>query len=127
MLNAHRVLRDVQPERRQLALNQIIRQADITWHGITLDRPDWGPFSHSLAFTAKVAMHRVSFLVILNAYWEPLHFELPRAPWRRWIDTVLDSPDDIVEWEHAPQVPGDMYLAEPRSVVVLFHLIEPGA
>jgi isoamylase len=63
----------------------------------------------------------------LNAYWEPLQFELPRASWRRWIDTFLDCPDDIVEWERAAPVPDYTYLAEPRSVVVLFHLIEPGA
>jgi glycogen operon protein len=43
--------------------------------------------------------------VILNAYWQPLKFELPlpgsrgAGPWRRWIDTALDSPHDIVEWK----------------------------
>jgi hypothetical protein len=41
--------------------------------------------------------------MILNAYWEPLEFELPQTgkhgagPWRRWIDTALDSPYDIVD------------------------------
>jgi isoamylase len=127
LLTARRVLRDVEPERQRVTLNQMIRQAHLTWHGVELDRPDWSPSSHSLAFTAKATMDRVSFHVILNAYWEPLQFELPHAAWRRWIDTVLDSPDDIVEWEHASPVPGYTYLAEPRSVVVLFHLIEPGA
>lgn len=63
--------------------------------------------------------------MILNAYWEPLEFELPpvglsRNPWRRWIDTSLDSPDDIVEWPASPEVPGFNYPAEARSVVVLF-------
>jgi len=68
---------------------------------------------------------------ILNAYWEPLDFELPspatsaRDPWRRWIDTFLDSPDDIVEWEQAPPVSTETYRAEPRSVVVLFAGPEP--
>jgi glycogen operon protein len=64
--------------------------------------------------------------VILNAYWEPLDFELPQAgdrsqdSWRLWIDTSLDSPHDIVEWEWALPVPGRTYRAGPRSVVVLF-------
>ena len=64
--------------------------------------------------------------LILNAYWEPLDFELPpisggvRAPWRRWIDTVLDSPDDIVEWEQASVVAANTYRVAPRSLVVLF-------
>jgi hypothetical protein len=66
------------------------------------------------------------FHFILNAYWEPLEFELPRVgnddenSWRRWIDTTFDSPNDIVEWETAPTVPGRTYRAGPRSVVVLF-------
>jgi len=125
MLNAHRVLRGVEPERQQLALNQIIRRADITWHGVQLYRPDWRSSSHSLAFTAKLMTPRMGFHVIINAYWEPLDFELPsdadgiHAPWRRWIDTFLDSPDDIVDWDAAPVVSGHRYHVEPRSVVLL--------
>jgi len=125
MLNARRVLRDAEQERYRVALTQVIRQADITWHGVKLDQPDWGASSHSLAFTAKVPTDRVCVHVILNAYWEPLEFELPRAPWRRWIDTFLDSPHDIVDWHHAPAVAGHRYRAEPRSVVVLFTGLEP--
>jgi len=74
------------------------------------------PSSHSIAFTAKATMHRVSFHVM----------DLPtvsvggRVPWRRWIDTFLDSPHDIVDWKEAPPVPGHSYRAAPRSVVVLF-------
>ena len=60
----------------------------------------------------------------MNAYWEPLDFELPhyRAanPWRRWIDTALDSPDDIVEWAKAEPLHGYNYRAESRSVVMLY-------
>jgi glycogen operon protein len=126
LLTARRVLRDVEPERHRVALNDLIRHADISWHGVELDRPDWRRTSHSIAFTAKLPMDRVSFHVLLNAYWEPLEFEPPsisdgaRMPWRRWIDTFLASPDDIVDWEGAPVVSGRTYRAEPHSVVVLF-------
>jgi isoamylase len=126
LLNACRVLRDVEYERQRVVLNEVLRQADITWHGVELDRPDWSPSSHSIAFTAKATKDRVSFHAIVNAYWEPLEFALPpisdgdRHSWRRWIDTFLDSPHDIVEWEGAPVVPGHSYRAGPRSVVVLF-------
>ena len=64
--------------------------------------------------------------MILNAYREPLHFELPPLrngsdnPWRRWIDTALDSPLDIAPWQTAPSIPGYTYRAEAHSVVVLF-------
>jgi glycogen operon protein len=61
--------------------------------------------------------------LILNAYWELLEFELPvhhGGPWQRWIDTGLDSPMDIVPWQHTVPVSGASYRAQPRSVVVLF-------
>jgi isoamylase len=62
----------------------------------------------------------------IEAHWEPLDFELPQAdkdeasPWRRWIDTARETPDDIVPWEEAPEFPELIYRAEARSVVVLF-------
>jgi isoamylase len=126
VLNARRVLRDVEHQRHRVVLNDLIQQANITWHGVELGRPDWRPTSHSIAFTARLPIERMSFHVLINAYWEPLDYELPpisegvRAPWRRWIDTFLDSPDDIVEWEHASVVAGRTYRAAPRSMVVLF-------
>jgi isoamylase len=131
LLNARRVLRDVEYERQRVALNQLLRQADIAWHGVKLGQPDWSNSSHSVAFALRSMMERTLYHVILNAYWEPLEFELPsaadggRSSWRRWVDTFLDSPHDIVERAQAPLVPGHTYRAEPRSVVVLFAGLEP--
>jgi len=130
LLNARRTLRDMEHEERRLALNQLIKDAHITWHGVKLHEPDWRSSSHSLSFTLRSQEEGVHFHVILNGYWEPLTFELPPAdgaehPWRRWIDTFLDSPQDIVDWEEAPLVAGSSYRAEPRSVVVLFARLEP--
>jgi glycogen operon protein len=129
-LNARRVWRGVEPERQRIALTQFIRQAHITWHGVKLHEPDWSRSSHSVAFTARATPERMLFHVILNAYWEPLEFELPsvangaRDPWRRWIDTFLDAPHDIADWEGAPSVPGLTYRTEPRSVVVLLAALD---
>jgi glycogen operon protein len=126
LLNACRAFRDVEHERRRVALNQLLREADITWHGVRLHQPDWRHDSHSLALSARFTTQRVFMHLILNAYWEPLEFELPPVaggdgdPWRRWIDTFRDSPEDIVDWACAPRVDGHTYRAEPRSVVVLF-------
>ena len=47
-------------------------------------------------------------------------FELPAGAWRRWIDTSLRSPDDIVELASAPPVTGGAYAAGPESVLVLY-------
>ncbi len=132
LLNARRLLRDAEPEGRRLSLNQVLRKAIKAWHGVKLGQPDWGDSSHSLAVTAEARDEKLLVHLILNAYWESLEFELPRAgdddgdSWHRWIDTTLDSPQDIVEWETAPTVPGGTYRAGPRSVVVLFARLEDG-
>ena len=90
-----------------------------------LGYPDWDPGSHSLAFGAELRREGLNIHMILNAYWEPLDFELPlvnggTGSWRRWIDTALDPPHEIVEWQAAPRVPGQTYHAAARSVVLLF-------
>ena len=126
LLNARRLLRDVEQERKRVSLTQQIREAHKAWHGVKLYQPDWSPQSHSLAFTAELGEEQLLSHFILNAYWEPIEFELPPVRngedgrWRRWIDTALDSPQDIVPWKAAPPVPGCMYRAEARSVVVLY-------
>jgi isoamylase len=79
-----------------------------------------------VAFSGAFRKERILFYMILNANWELLHFELPPLrngsdnSWRRWIDTALDSPLDIVPWQTAPPIPGYSYRTETRSVVVLF-------
>jgi glycogen operon protein len=126
LLDARRVLRDVEHERQRVSLEEFIRRAGKAWHGVRLHQPDWRDCSHTLAFTAELRNEALVIHLILNAYWEPLAFELPpvgeggSSPWRRWIDTALDSPHDIVPWETAASVPGNSYRADARSVVVLF-------
>src|SRR5262249_37073267 len=126
LLNARRLLRDVEHEQQRVSLNQLLRGAHKAWHGIKLNQPDWHSSSRSLAFSAEFRRAQLDFYLILNAYWEPLDFELPALgtvdghPWRRWIDTALDTPHDIVPWQTASPVPGCTYRAEARSVVVLF-------
>jgi len=121
LLNSRRMRRDFGI---RMTLNQVIREANVTWHGVTLNEPDWRPFSHTVAFTVWSPAGDVLVHVILNAYQEPLAFELPPpptglGPWRRWIDTFLDPPDDIIDWMQAPVVAGTAYEARPRSVVAL--------
>ena len=123
---ARRLLRDAEAENRRISLTQMIREANKAWHGVKLNQPDWSDHSHSIAFTVESQKEGQLFHLMLNAYWEPLDFELPpvhngrRDPWRRWIDTALDSPNDIVEWQTAPSTPGWTYRVAPRSVVMLY-------
>jgi len=133
LLNGHRLLRDAEPAQKGLSLSQALRNASKAWHGVKLGQPDFGDSSHSLALSAEAREERVLIHFILNAFWEPLEFELPQVgndngdPWRRWIDTTLDSPFDILEWEKAPTVQGRTYRAGPRSVAVLFARVGDGA
>jgi len=126
LVNARRTRRTDEPERKHLTLDQVLRSATKAWHGIQLGQPDWSRSSHSLAFSVEDPYKRSWIFVILNAYWEALEFQLPTldggaGPWRRWIDTALGTPDDIVEWEAAPAVKGGgKYHAGPRSVVALY-------
>lgn len=126
LLIARRLLRNTEHERRRWSLNQLLRQAKGSWHGVKVGQPDWGDCSHSIAFSAELRIEKLVLHLILNAYREPLDFELPpvgngqQNPWHRWIDTALDSPYDIVEWQKAPSVARDAYRVEARSVVVLF-------
>ncbi|NTW67734.1 MAG: glycogen debranching protein GlgX [Nitrospirae bacterium] len=126
LLIERRLLRDVGHEERRMSLNGMLRQAKCSWHGVKLHTPDWTDRSHSVAFTAELLQEGLVLHLILNAYWEPLEFELPQTGegrknlWRRWIDTALDTPNDIVPWKTAPLIPDSTYRAEPRSVVVLF-------
>ena len=125
LLLARRSLRKLDGERLRLSLNQLLRRAHKAWHGTKLNQPDWSNHSHSLALGAEVRTEKLFFHLILNAYREPLEFELPSPdaaagnPWRRWIDTSFESPEDIIDWPDAPVVSGRTYRAGPRSVVVL--------
>jgi glycogen operon protein len=126
LLNARRRLREFISKDQRVSLNQLLRGANSAWHGIKLGQPDWAAASHSIALNAEIRSESMFFHLIFNAYWEALDFELPRSNsagkirWRRWIDTALDSPHDIVEWETALSIPGYVYHAEPRSVVMLY-------
>jgi isoamylase len=125
VLCALRLLADVDSGNQRLTLNQLLRRGNRLWHGVKLGKPDWSFDSHSLASSIDSGDGELNMYMILNAYWEALEFELPEVrddyePWRRAIDTSLDSPNDIVERSAAPTVGTRSYLAAPYSVVALF-------
>jgi glycogen operon protein len=117
--------RDMAKEDIGLSLNQLLRQAQIAWHGVKLNQPDWSDDSRSLAFTVRSVRGRFLLHGILNAYWEALNFELPPVTegpdrqWHRCVDTALDPPQDICEPPQAPALREATYLVQPRSIVIL--------
>ena len=112
----------------ELSLNELLRSAEIDWHGVRIGSPDWANDSHNIAFTLRSGRHRLPLWlhVMFNAYWEALDFDLPPIPatavagWQRWIDTSLESPEDIMDPPAAPWVPGTQYRVAPRSLAALF-------
>ena len=133
--NLHRFVKTLVRQRRELgdgfgrtrvSLNELLREADIQPHGITLNHPDLRPDSHSLAVTVRATRADATLHAMFNAYWEPLTFELPRASWRRWIDTYREAPDDVSDGV-APPVAGSTYTVQARSLVVLVAVDGDGA
>ncbi|MCU1262408.1 MAG: glycogen debranching enzyme GlgX, partial [Bryobacterales bacterium] len=119
---ARRLSRNLEDDSGGETLNQLLRESNKAWHGVKLNQPDWSAWSHSVALSAEITKEGHLVYWILNAYWEPLNFELPPVGdglWRRWIDTSLDSPEDIVPWEDARPCPACAYKAGPHSVAVL--------
>ncbi len=106
-----------------LAVASDSTEPHIIWHGTQLGKADWSYCSRTLAFTLRHPAQREHLHVLLNAYWEPLTFELPsldgKTCWHRIIDTALPSPDDFCDLEIAPCVDGITYDAVGRSIVVL--------
>jgi glycogen operon protein len=106
-----------------LTLNQLLQQARTEWHGVKLNEPDWSDESRSIALTAWSLRGRFVIHLMINAYWEPLEFELPPVPeqfgdsWYRWIDTYRESPDDICTLNEAPLIKDLSYLVQSRSIV----------
>jgi glycogen operon protein len=124
-LVAFRKQREVVSIAPGLTLDQLLQRAAIAWHGVELCRPDWSDDSHSLAFTISSLNGRFRVHGMLSAYWETLRFALPDpsdahgGAWRRWIDTSLNAPEDVVDWEKAPTVTASSYLVQPRSLALL--------
>jgi len=107
--------------RRTSTLTEFLRRAIIEWHGVRLGEPDWGEKSHSIALTFQEPDGPALAHVIVNAWKEPLQFELPgvESGWHLMVDTFLPAPDDIRSWEEAAVLETGTYLANPYSFVFL--------
>jgi len=127
LLIRHRLQRDTSQAEWAMTLNQLLRRGTVTWHGVRLGQPDWGSASHSLAATVRSPSGRQLLYLVLNAWSEPLTFQVPHVAggWHRWIDTSRDPPDDIGEWGATAFEPTETYEVAPRSLVVLTASVQP--
>jgi isoamylase len=129
LLIERRLSHNFEDEHEGETLNQWLRESTKAWHGIRLNQPDWSAWSHSVALSAEFVNEGHLIHWMLNAYWEALDFELPAGGeprsqsgrhWKRWIDTSLDAPEDIVPWQEARPVAGPAYRVGPHSVAILY-------
>ncbi len=95
----------------------------ITWHGVKLGQPDWGDNSHALAYELKHETCAEHLYVMLNAFWEPLEFELPTTDvghqWMRVVDTYRESPNDFSDPPDELSGEPQHFTCQARSAVVL--------
>jgi glycogen operon protein len=125
-LIALRNLRESVRQDHHLTLAELMERVHVQLHGVHLHAPDKRHTSHSLAITASSLSGDLLMHFALNAWWEPLDFELPALPpgartgWLRIVDTARASPHDLVPMEQAEGAIGSFHRVEPRSSVVMF-------
>jgi isoamylase len=126
--NAHPVLRNREYFRNCDYMGS--GYADITWHGVKANKPDWADYCRTLAFMlcgkhAQGGSVRDDYIyVAMNMHWEPHSFELPKLPihhhWYVFANTALIPPQDIAEPGSEPILKDQTkLLSGDRSVVIL--------
>ena len=89
-----------------------------------LHRPS--PARQSASSVPSLFRSRQRLLLLFNAYWGALDFDLSLAPaaavsgWQQWIDASREAPGEIMDGSAALPVAGTRYRVAPRSVEVLF-------
>jgi glycogen operon protein len=104
------------------------RRADIIWHGLEPNEPDFSADSRVIAYTLDGTQTGRApdqdFYMAINGDRLPVPFTVPPSPggrpWRRVVDTALAPPLDIVAEGEGPVVPaGATYTVPPLALVVL--------
>jgi glycogen operon protein len=103
--------------------------ADIRWHGVEPNKPDFSPYARHLAFTLDGRFTGrgeadCDFYVAMNTRPDGLKFRVPPAPtgrrWHRVADTAKPGPDDFLPEGEGPVVaPGEIYPVAPFSLILL--------
>ncbi len=61
----------------------------VQWHGVKLNKPDWGSWSHTISYSLNKKNEDAVLWVGLNAYQKEMEFEIPKpiSPWVKVLDT----------------------------------------
>jgi glycogen operon protein len=101
--------------------NSELNPTNFALHGTLVGHVDWGEKSHAIAFSLDNPAYDHQLHVMINAYWEPLTFELPREgvkQWRCLINTAAEPPHDFCGHERGLVIENFAYEVAGRSVVV---------
>ncbi|GIW80041.1 MAG: glycogen debranching enzyme [Gemmatales bacterium] len=101
---------------------------DVIWHGIKPFQADFSETSRTLAFaldgTKTGREPDCDFYIACNAETQAMAFRIPSSPtqrpWRRVVDTSLESPQDVLLPPQGPRIRDGMaYTLPPFSMLVL--------
>ncbi len=69
----------------------------VKWHGVKVDQPDWGHWSHTISFSINKGSRGAIMWTGLNSYKTSMDFELPEpiSSWEKLLDTSMSNPDDV--------------------------------
>jgi glycogen operon protein len=98
--------------------------ADISWHGCQLNSPGWyDDNSRVLAFTiASFVDSDPDIHVMMNMDSQNLDFEIPNIEdrkWYRFVDSSLDSPNDILSKNNVKLCKEKLYNVNSYSIAIL--------
>ena len=104
------------PEKNRIALD------NMRFHGIIFETPDWRSCSHSFAVELTDGPREPRFYIALNAWREPLSFELPKRVWFDIADTSRPTPFDIVDPDSASRITETKITVAPDSMRILLSI-----
>ncbi len=108
-------------EDKYWAAPHALKTTYFSFHGIEIGKTDWGYHSHALAFNLKNPKYTEQLHVMINAFWEPLSFQLPNkgiTRWKKVLDTSKPSPYDFVNKDQGEKVKDFECLVDSRSIVI---------
>lgn len=122
--------------RRQEYFQGVVKSysADVRWHGLQPEKPDFSENAQHLAFTLDGRHHGRrdqlggqpdhDFYIAMNGSTEPKTFLVPKNPtarrWRQLIDTSAESPRDFfTDFSGSVVEPGIGLITPPFALVVL--------
>ena len=97
--------------------------ADISWHGVVLNKPEWGNSdSRVLAFTlSRVEPDEEDLHIMFNMSQKDVSMELPlltRGSWHLAMDTARSPKEDIIEAEKQQIITTTTIRVKSNSIVV---------